>query len=66
MTAIGCWTVSNTASLTVLDVDYGIDDYAIVQLNRNKPKKLRIYYGNSRAFVKFKGTRFYFDECLRV
>jgi len=62
---VGCWPVSNSASLKVLDIDYGIDDVAVVQLNSNKPKKLKIYYGNARAFIKFKGTRFYFDECLK-
>lgn len=62
---IGSWTVSNNTALKVLDIEHGIEDKAIVQYENDKPRKVKIYYGN-RDYIRVYGQRFYFDECIRA
>lgn len=65
--AIGYWSVHGGVEL--LDINYDINDYAIIVLNAWSGKKsvhrVKIYYGN-RDYITIHGYRLYFDECIRM
>ena len=65
--AIGYWSACGGVEL--LDINYDINDYAIIVLNAWSGKKsvhrVKIYYGN-RDYITIHGYRLYFDECIRM
>lgn len=62
---VGSWVITNSDVLKVLEIEYDIEDKAVVQFNNDKPKRLKIYY-DERPHIKLNGQKYYFDECLRA
>lgn len=65
--SIGYWSALSGAELK--DIEYGINDYAIVVIgawcSNKSVHKVKIYYGK-RDYVIIHGYRMYFDECIRM
>ena len=60
--AIGSWS----HGLLLLQIQYGIEDYALVCFSSERARWFKIQYTQSgRSFIKSYNTRYYFDECLR-
>jgi hypothetical protein len=61
--------ISNTMSVLIYDIEYGINDSVIWRFsNEKKLHKSRIYYrqhDDERAFFSYCGNRFYLDEFIR-
>ena len=47
------------------DIEYGINDYAIIVIQEKSVHRVKIYYGE-REYIRICGRRLYFDECLRA
>ena len=47
------------------DIEYGINDYAIIVIQEKSVHRVKIYYG-IREHIRIRGRRLYFDDCLRV
>ena len=47
------------------DIEYGINDYAIVVIREKSVHRVKIYYG-LRPYIRIRGRRLYFDEGLRA
>ena len=68
--SLGCWGVSNTISLVLLEYDYDIEDRAttafIVDGNYQSKRTTKVHYTTSgRVYIVRYGTRYYFDECIK-
>lgn len=69
--AIGTYALSNFGGIEILDILYGIDDYAVACFNfgtgRQQIRKHKIQYTPAgRAYIRKQGIRYYFDEIMRV
>ena len=69
--AVGVFGMSNFGVLEVLDIIYGIDDYAVACFNwgtgRQQIRRHKIQYTeNGRPFIRKQGHRFYFDNIMRL
>ena len=63
---IGGWCVWGAwGGVEVKDIEYGINDYAIIVTPEKSVHRVKIYYG-IREHIRIHGRRLYFDECLRV
>lgn len=70
MSILGCWSVSNTIALVLLEYDYDIEDRAttafIVDGNYQSKRTTKVHYTTSgRVYIVRYGTRYYFDECIK-
>lgn len=70
LSSLGCWGVSNTISLVLLEYDYDIDDRVttafIVDDHYQSKRTTKVHYTTSgRVYIVRRGTRYYFDECMR-
>ncbi len=67
---LAVYPMSNWGGVEVLDIIYGIDDYAVVRYNfgdvEEKVHKLKIRYDSGSPYVRLDGNRIRFDECMRV
>ena len=60
---VGYWC--DLMGIELKDIEYGINDYAIIVIQEKSVHRVKIYYG-LREYIKINGRRLYFDECLRV
>ena len=60
---IGYWC--DWFGVELKDIEYGINDYAIIVIQEKSVHRVKIYYGK-REYIKINGRRLYFDECLRA
>ena len=60
---IGYWC--DLMGIELKDIEYGINDYAIIVIQEKSVHRVKIYYGK-RPYIRIYGYRFYFDECLRT
>ena len=60
---IGYWC--DWRGIELKDIEYGINDYAIIVIQEKSVHRVKIYYG-IREHIRIRGRRLYFDECLRV
>lgn len=64
---IASYGLSNTASLNIYGTIHDIDDYVLVGMNDEKPRKRKVCYLNSgRSYFWYGGNRYYLDECIKV
>lgn len=68
---IGTLGLCNWGGLEILDIEYGIDDYAIACFNwgtgRQQIRRHKITYTPAgRSYIRKQGTRYYSDQILRV
>jgi hypothetical protein len=64
---IGSWSIAGGVSLSILEIEHGIVEYATVQYYNEKPKRVKIHYtSKDRAFINFARVRYYLDECVGV
>ncbi len=66
---LGCWGISNTIALVLLAYDYDFDRATtafIVDGNYQSKRTTKAHYTTSgRVYIVRRGTRYYFDECMR-
>ena len=60
---IGYWC--DWTGIELKDIEYGINDYAIVVIQEKSVHRVKIYYGK-RPYIRICGRRLYFNECLRI
>ena len=61
---IGYWC--DWGGVEVKGIEYGINDYVIIYIRlKRSVHRVKIYYG-IRHYIRIRGRRLYFDECLRV
>lgn len=69
--AVGTYTLCNWGGLEILDIIYGLDDKAVACFNfgcgRTDIRKHKIYTTTAgRAYIRKNGTRYYFDQIMKV
>ena len=68
--AVAVFPMTNWGGIEIMDILYGINDYAVYRFNFGEPQELhkaKINYGvNHDSFRTFAGYSVRFDECLRV
>ena len=65
MTVIASRSLFNSGSINIHDVIYGIDDFVLVGINDNKPRKYKLYYTPSKgAYFNLFGHREYLIDYL--
>ena len=69
--AIGVYPMSNWGGLEILDIEYGIEDYAIACFNfgngRRNIRRYKIYSTPSGdSYIRKEGRRYYFSDIMRV
>jgi hypothetical protein len=69
--AIGMYPMCNFGGLEILDIIYGIDDYAVACFNfgtgRQQIRRHKIQTTESgRSFIRKQNIRYYFDEIMRI
>lgn len=69
--AVGYHAMSNYGGLEILDIINGWDDIAVACFNfgtgRQQIRRHKICYTMSgRPYIRKQGTRYYFDEIMRV
>ena len=60
---VGYWC--DWMGIELKDIEYGINDYAIIVIQERSVHRVKIYYG-IREYIIIRGRRLYFDECLRA
>ena len=60
---VGYWC--DLMGIELKDIEYGINDYAIIVVNETSVHRVKIYYGK-RLYIRICGRRLYFHECLRI
>lgn len=63
---IASYGLTNTASLNIYSIDFGIDDFVIAGINSLKSRKYKLYSTNKGIYFNFGGTRFYLENFLKV
>lgn len=68
MPTVGYW--SEMGLVEVKEIEYGIDDYALVTCGAMSGKptshRLKIYTTESDMYINFRGRRLKFSECIWV
>ena len=62
--SIGYWC--DWRGIELKDIEYGINDYAIIVIQEKSAHRVKIYYGYKRDYIRIRGHRLYFDDCLRA
>lgn len=70
LSSLGCWTMTNTIALVLLEYDYDIEDRAttafITDGYYHSKRTTKVHTSPSgRMYIVRRGTRYYFDECMR-
>ena len=67
---IAVYPMSNWGGIEILDIEHGIDDYAICRYNFGEPEKkihrIKIKSGASVDYIMVDGTYVRLDDCIRV
>lgn len=68
--SLGCWGISNTVALVLLEYNYDIEDRATTAFYdgeyRYKRRTTKVHTTQSgRMYIVRYGTRYYFDECIK-
>ena len=62
---VGYWC--DWGGVEVKGIEYGINDYAIVYIRlKRSVHRVKINYGTKDDYIRIRGRRLYFSECLRV
>ena len=69
--AIGVIPMSVFGGIEILDIIYGIDNYAVACFNfgtgRQQIRRHKIFSTESgRSYIRKQGDRYYFDQIMRV
>lgn len=61
----GVWGVYNRHTLKLLDIEYNIENVALVQLNSETPERILVEYDeNSEPYIEYNDSKFYFKDCM--
>lgn len=68
---IGSWCEGLYSSTLLLSIEYGIDDYAVVQQalpdgKRGRKCHCKIHYDGENVYVVHNGHRYSFSNCMRA
>lgn len=61
---IGYWC--DWRGIELKDIEYGINDYAIIVIQEKSVHRVKIYYAIKGDYIRIHGRRLYFNECLRA
>jgi len=65
----GVWALTNTLAVELIDIEYGIEDVAIIREPSGRIRKATIQYGVGDAYIQpygDDGMTLYFSECMRI
>lgn len=62
---IGSWTISNTLAVALVDINYGIEDEATVELPNGTTETAVIKYDDD-AYIELGSLKLYFSDCMRA
>ena len=69
-TPIAVYPVSNWGGVEILDIEHGINDYAICRFNFGEPEtklhKVKVNYGPRSTYIVVDGTNICLTESQRV
>lgn len=65
---LGVMTLTNTLSIILIAIDFGIDDYAIYRFSDElKTRKAKLYDSKKRGqYFQYKNRRFYLGDFAQV
>lgn len=63
---IGSWTISNTLAVALVNIDYGIEDVATVELPDGTTETAVIKYDDDDAYIEIGSMKLYFSDCIRA
>ncbi len=67
METIGYYCICNFGGIAVKYIEYGIDDYIIVEWFNNSIHRRKIEYTrNGRAYFRIGNTRYYLGDFMRI
>lgn len=55
--------LSNVASINIYDIT---DESILAGINKDKPRKYKLYINSKGYYFNFRGTRYYLDQAMRV
>ena len=64
---IAAMGITNISSIQILDIEYGIDDYAIIKGFAGDIHRYKIYYSVRKGmYFKYGNTRYYLKHFLKI
>ncbi|MGR6115816.1 hypothetical protein ACTHHL_04390 [Aeribacillus composti] len=63
---IGSWAISNTLAVTLINIDYGIEDVATVKLPDGTTETAIIRYDEDDSYIELSSLKLYFSDCMRA
>jgi hypothetical protein len=66
---LGYWVISNNAVLKVLEIEHGIEESVVVQLNEMAPERVTIEHkpeNDSDPSITVGEMEFFFRDCMRA
>ena len=65
---LGVMTLTNTLSIILIAIDFGIDDYAVYRFSDElKTRKAKLYNSKKRGqYFQYKSKRFYLGDFIQV
>ena len=61
------YTLSNAASIRIIDIEHGIDDRVLYLDMKGKTHKAKVYYTSMyTAYFMYGSMRIYLDECIKT
>ena len=66
MKPIASLGLCNTASLNIYEFEYGINDYVIVGLNNEVPRKYKLHHNTKGTFFNWGKHRYYLGEFILI
>lgn len=63
---IGSWVISNSLAVALVNIDYGIEDVATVELPDGTIETAVIKYDNEDAYIEIGLMKLYFSDCIRA
>ena len=58
--------ITNISSIQILDIEYGIDDYAIIKGFVGDIHKIKIYDSTKGAYFKYSNRRYYIKDFMKI
>ena len=58
--------ITNISSIQILDIECGIDDYAIIKGFAGDIHKIKIYDSTKGAYFKYSNSRYYIKDFMKI
>ena len=63
---IGSWVISNSLAIALVNIDYGIEDVATVELPDGTTETAVIKYDDGDAYIEIGTMKLSFSDCIRA